>query len=68
MQLRYHSITWGGVVGHPVGITRVRDLYYRTKALCSGPLGTLRRLAMEAISWTTKTVLMSYTNFSAARR
>jgi inosose dehydratase len=28
MRLGYHSITWGGVVGHPVGVTSVKDLYY----------------------------------------
>lgn len=30
MQLGYHSITWGGVTGHPVGVTSVKDLYYRS--------------------------------------
>ncbi|HEV7825286.1 MAG TPA: sugar phosphate isomerase/epimerase [Mycobacteriales bacterium] len=30
MRLGYHSITWGGVVGHPVGVTSVKDLYYLT--------------------------------------
>jgi len=29
MRLGYHSITWGGVVGDPVGVTSVKDLYYR---------------------------------------
>src|SRR5690242_7307061 len=28
MRLGYHTITWGGVVGHPVGVTSVKDLYY----------------------------------------
>ena len=28
MRLGYHSITWGGVVGHPAGVTSVKDLYY----------------------------------------
>lgn len=28
MRLGYHSITWGGVVGHPVGVTSVKDLWY----------------------------------------
>jgi inosose dehydratase len=28
MRLGYHSITWGGVVGDPVGVTSVKDLYY----------------------------------------
>jgi inosose dehydratase len=30
MRLGYHSITWGGVVGHPVGVTSVKDLFYLT--------------------------------------
>lgn len=30
MQLGYHSITWGGVVGHAQGVTSVKDLYYVT--------------------------------------
>jgi inosose dehydratase len=28
MKLGYCTITWGGVVGHPVGVTSVKDLYY----------------------------------------
>lgn len=28
MKLTYHTITWGGVVGHPAGVTSVKDLYY----------------------------------------
>lgn len=28
MKLAYHTITWGGVVGHPAGVTSVKDLYY----------------------------------------
>lgn len=28
MQLSYQTITWGGVVGHPVGVTSVKDLFY----------------------------------------
>lgn len=30
MQLGYHTITWGGVVGHPVGVTSIKDLFYQT--------------------------------------
>jgi inosose dehydratase len=29
MRLGYHSITWGGVTGDPVGVTSVKDLWYR---------------------------------------
>jgi inosose dehydratase len=28
MRLAYATITWGGVVGHPVGVTSVKDLFY----------------------------------------
>lgn len=28
MQLAYQTNTWGGVVGHPAGVTSVKDLYY----------------------------------------
>lgn len=28
MRLAHHSITWGGVVGHPVGVTSAKDAYY----------------------------------------
>lgn len=30
MQLGYHTITWGGVVGHPAGVTSIKDLFYQT--------------------------------------
>jgi inosose dehydratase len=29
MRLGYHSITWGGVVGDPSGVTSIKDLHYR---------------------------------------
>lgn len=29
MRLGYHSITWGGVTGDAVGVTSVKDLFYR---------------------------------------
>jgi inosose dehydratase len=28
IKLACHTITWGGVVGHPVGVTSVKDLFY----------------------------------------
>ncbi len=28
MKLGYQTNTWGGVVGHPAGVTSVKDLYY----------------------------------------
>ncbi len=29
MKIGYHTITWGGVVGDPVGVTSVKNLFYR---------------------------------------
>ena len=28
LRLSYQTITWGGVVGHPVGVTSIKDLFY----------------------------------------
>jgi inosose dehydratase len=28
VRLSYATITWGGVVGHPVGVTSIKDLFY----------------------------------------
>ncbi|MGG1481393.1 hypothetical protein ABE402_10860 [Bacillus smithii] len=28
MKFGYQTNTWGGVVGHPAGVTSVKDLYY----------------------------------------
>jgi inosose dehydratase len=28
MRIAHHTITWGGVVGHPAGVTSIKDLYY----------------------------------------
>ena len=30
MKLGYSTITWGGVIGHPAGVTAVKDLFYVT--------------------------------------
>jgi inosose dehydratase len=32
MKLSCQTITWGGVVGHPVGVTSVKDLFYLSNA------------------------------------
>jgi inosose dehydratase len=40
MRLGYCSITWGGVVGHPTGVTSVKDLFYLTH-------GDMRRAIAE---------------------
>ncbi len=28
MRIGHHTITWGGVVGHPAGVTSIKDLHY----------------------------------------
>jgi sugar phosphate isomerase/epimerase len=30
VKLGYSTITWGGVVGHPGGVTSIKDLFYMT--------------------------------------
>src|SRR5690606_23575861 len=30
MRFGYHANAWGGVVGHPVGVTSIKDLFYLT--------------------------------------
>ncbi|WP_309570592.1 sugar phosphate isomerase/epimerase family protein [Deinococcus sp.] len=30
MKFGYHTNTWGGVVGHPAGVTSIKDLFYLT--------------------------------------
>jgi len=39
MRLSYAAITWGGVVGHPVGVTSIKDLFY----LANGSMATAVR-------------------------
>ncbi|MDP9364138.1 MAG: sugar phosphate isomerase/epimerase [Chloroflexota bacterium] len=42
MKVAYQTITWGGVVGHPAGVTSVKDLHY----LANGPTeDALREIA-----------------------
>lgn len=35
MNIGYSTITWGGVVGEPTGVTSVKDLYYRANGSMS---------------------------------
>lgn len=32
MRIAHHTITWGGVTGHPVGVTSVKDLFYLSQS------------------------------------
>ena len=43
MRFGYHTITWGGVVGDPTGVTSVKDLFYRVN-------GSMERAVLEIAS------------------
>ena len=45
VQLGYHSITWGGVVGHPQGVTSAKDLYYLTYGSMEQAVGDIAAAA-----------------------
>jgi inosose dehydratase len=49
MRLGYHSITWGGVVGDPVGVTSVKDLYYRANGSMERALGDIAAAGYEGV-------------------
>jgi inosose dehydratase len=49
MRLGYHSITWGGVVGDPVGVTSVKDLYYRANGSMPQAIADIGALGFEGI-------------------
>jgi inosose dehydratase len=41
MRLGHHANAWGGVVGHPVGVTSVKDLFYLTPGDTLATLGEI---------------------------
>lgn len=41
VKLAYHTITWGGVVGDPVGVTSIRDLFYMANGSTEDALGDI---------------------------
>ncbi|GAC1385424.1 MAG: hypothetical protein NVSMB42_04790 [Herpetosiphon sp.] len=41
MKLAYQTNTWGGVVGHPAGVTSVKDLYYLANGSTEQALGDI---------------------------
>ncbi len=49
MRLGYHSITWGGVVGDPVGVTSVKDLHYRSNGSLETALAEIGSLGYEGV-------------------
>jgi len=49
MRLGYHTITWGGVVGNPVGVTSVKDLYYRVNGPMDRAIKEIGAIGYEGI-------------------
>ena len=49
MRLGYHSITWGGVVGAPVGVTSVKDLYYRSNGSLADAVTDIAAVGYEGV-------------------
>src|SRR3982074_2531291 len=49
MRLGYHSITWGGVVGDPTGVTSVKDLYYRSNGSIAQAVRDIAAAGYEGI-------------------
>jgi len=47
MRLGYHSITWGGVVGHPQGVTSVKDLFYLAAGSMAQAVGDIAAAGYE---------------------
>ena len=49
MRLGYHTITWGGVVGSPVGVTSVKDLYYRANGSMDDAVAAISAAGYEGV-------------------
>lgn len=49
MRLGYHTITWGGVVGDPAGVTSVKDLYYRANGSMERAVADIAAAGYEGI-------------------
>ena len=49
MQLGYHSITWGGVVGNAQGVTSVKDLFYRANGSMQQALRDISGVGYEGV-------------------
>ena len=49
MRLGYHTITWGGVVGDAVGVTSVKDLFYRANGPMDRAVKEIGALGYEGV-------------------
>lgn len=49
MRLGYHTNTWGGVVGHPAGVTSIKDLYYLANGSTEAAVHDIARAGYEGV-------------------
>jgi inosose dehydratase len=49
MRLGHQANAWGGVVGHPVGVTSIKDLYYLTPGDTLATLGEVAAAGYEGV-------------------
>lgn len=49
MRLGYHTITWGGVVGDPTGVTSVKDLFYRVNGPMEVAIGQIAAVGYAGV-------------------
>lgn len=49
MKLGYHTITWGGVSGDPVGVTSIKDLVYRVNGSMERAIAEIGSLGYEGV-------------------
>jgi inosose dehydratase len=49
MRLAYQTNTWGGVVGHPVGVTSIKDLYYLANGSTADALRDVAQAGYEGV-------------------
>jgi inosose dehydratase len=49
MRLAYQTNTWGGVVGHPVGVTSIKDLYYLANGSTEDALRDIASAGYEGV-------------------
>lgn len=49
MRLGYQANAWGGVAGHPVGVTSIKDLFYLTPGDTLDTLGRIARAGYEGV-------------------
>ena len=49
MRIGYHTITWGGVVGDPTGVTSVKDLFYRASGSMEQAIADIGSLGYQGV-------------------